>query len=618
MKIDGKAVVLFNTTLYQNCCVVTLYNTETSSFYTYGISDEDDYDESISRILYVFHSEESRNKIMLCGWHCHKYDCAVINYIIRNSSNDVKPYDILYFQRTSDEYEELHPYNEFFYSIDFCKMLFNDKERCSLRQMAFSLGLSFYDKDGIHDNHLPIHMIHSIAKNRMLVFTQIFDKNIEKLSYRRKILKEYKMDVLSCNDTIIGLKLLTKRYLQLTKKKYNDIQSLRSTASICTPDSIIPYQYTFATDDLRRFWDSYKNVNINPLDSEKKSFNKVFNVGTLPLSITSGGVRSVNSPHKFNSFIYKIDFSSMFPTVMCKFNLFPRHLEDDFKKVYNDIRIDRIKAKESNREEKSKALKNVLNSTIGLMNSDWSWLYDPNMSLAIRLTSMKIILSLIDYFTSRNIKILQVNIDGLFITTSFDESAIERMVNNVLYFGNITDFQFKIERYNMLCQYSVNDYVASTGDIFPFTPESLVTKGIFKQQEQGRALRPRIVTDAIINWMLFNTPVARTIDNCSRIDYFLTSINIDNRFSVYNKGKRIFNLVRYYYTNSGDAEYILKEKESNPQIADKGGGVRIVEDLESLENETFENLKVNKAPYYRMANNIIMQFSQGELFDIFV
>ena len=106
----------------------------------------------------------------------------------------------------------------------------------------------------------------------------------------------------------------------------------------------------------------------------------------------------------------------MFPTIMCNYSLFPRHLSQEFRNLYKSIRDERIKAKNEGNKERASFLKNILNSSIGLMNSDWSYMYDPVMNTCIRIQSMFITLGLIILFIlvgSSNAVNLTDGLDGL-------------------------------------------------------------------------------------------------------------------------------------------------------------------------------------------------------------
>lgn len=605
MKIDNKTLILFRVRVFHNICSVATFNTETKITNCYVLRQNENNTDAINKIRYAFSSVESQNSVFYVGWRCHKYDCQLINYII-SRFDSVTPSDIYYHRKKLDD-DNQYEHNTYFYSIDLCKTLFAEKQRCTLRQMIFSLGLnvSEYDLPDVQENLADINRnIKNIALCEIVSFYKIYSLHEDKLSYRKKLWKEYKMYAFSDDDSLIGLKLMTTRYLQLSKKRYQDIQSVKSTASLVKVDDITRhYEYTFINAKIREFWDRFKKITLNPLDGDKKAFREAIPVDiNLILNATTGGVRTINSPKIYSGNIWKIDFSSMYPTVMCEYDLFPRHLANDFKKVYDSLRIDRIKAKEAKRNEKASVLKLVLNSTIGMMKSEWSWLYDPNMSLAIRLTAMKITLSLVDHLY-QHCEIIQVNTDGLFIRSSqMSFIDMDRKIYEFKTRNNLMSFRIDLDLYTKMFQYSVNDYIAVKENTV------ITTKGIFSEQTEGKTLRPEIVRKAIINKLVYNVSIKNTIDNCRETIMFCMSTNIENVWSVFYGSKKIHNNVRYYYTKHPQAYYLTKEKDGTTKKVDTRSGVNI------YNNNSDDIYEVYKLPYYGMANEIVKQFYNVELF----
>lgn len=603
MRIDGKDVILFLSNCYENATYVATYNTETKKKVIKIIGGERNDSNSIS---YIFESVESHKKACFVGWRCHKYDCMIVNYIIKNRHEFYSSFDYYFFCRGLDN-ENDYTYDEYFYSIDLCKMLFAEKQRCSLRQMAFSLNIQLSEFDSlvkIEDKANIENIITDIASKRLDAFVEIFNINVKKLDYRLKIYQKYRVDCLSADDTIMGLKLLTKKYLQ-TGKKYNDIILNNTKAKIILVSELLRNEYSFSNDKINSFYKDFIKLRLNPLDSGKKSFNKTIIVDYLPLSLSVGGVRTLNKPNLFmsdsNTTIVKLDFTSMFPSVMTKLRLFPSHLDNDFAEMYILLLKDRIEAKKAKNKEKSDTLKLILNSTIGLMNSEWSWLYDPNMNLSIRLNSMMITLTLIDKLLPSS-KIIQVNVDGVMFSISNDKlSLIDKLTK---FFNDKYGIMLEEERYLKLYQYSVNDYIGvkDNGDI--------VKKGLFSYTEQGKSLSPKIVKDAISNYLINNVPIKKTIDNGTISDYLMT-VKVTGDCSVFINNRNLSNIVRYYYSEGAKSYLLERRKDGKKSIIDSNSGVTVCDKIKIVD-------KINYKPYYKMANKIIYDFENKSLFDMFV
>lgn len=583
MIIADKIVVVYRVEVYKNATIVYLYNTEKDKLYNYVI-DKDRNDSG--KIKEIF---KDRPNILFVGYQNHEFDNHIINYII--SFGDTTMTDIYFF---SKEIPEDSIANKYFQSIDLCSILYSEKNRINIYQLEYNMGKDsspLKDEFDYNTDNPEIKSIYSVLC-----------ENISKIELRFDLYRKYKVNAINVDDILLGIRYITKMYLNKTKEEYQKFISGRTQPSLFKPKQFVKPSNSIKNSVLRDFLSKALELTINPQNSGKKAWNKSIITNCLKLSVGQGGVRTINNPESFicNTDKEKIiyyDISSMFPTVMCNYSLFPRHLSQDFRSLYKSIRDERIRAKMEGDRDKSALLKIVLNSAIGLMNADWNYMYDPVMFCCIRIQSMFIIIELIDLLLSNNIKIIQVNVDGIFIYTK-DEKLSDKIVSN---FFKDKDMVFEKKTFNKMFQLDVNNYIASGDNI-------LVEKGLFSI-ENSKTLKPRIVTEAIGANLLYSTSVKEYIDKYIDIDNAALSTNIGKDFLVKHGNTICRNNVRYVYSTGKDSYKLVRYKDGKESIVDNLSGVTIVDNIN-------KPVTINKQPYYAMANKVVLQFKQKTLFSM--
>ena len=332
-------------------------------------------------------------------------------------------------------------------------------------------------------------------------------------------------------------------------------------------------------------------------------YNKTIVYGDIVLSAGSGGVRTIDAPKRTyclgrDEVIVYLDFSSMFPTTMVNNNLFPRHLNDSFRELYNDILKKRLSAKYSGNPKEADFYKGVLNAAIGLMSAEWSYMYDPAMFMAIRIQAMLYTLGFLEKVSEVANRIIQVNVDGIFIRTY--ESRCERLNEIILEYQELHKLHIQKERYSFMFQHTTNDYIA-------YTPsDNRIGKGLFSDEPLQRVLRPKVAIEAAIKYIVHGIPIERTIEQYQNMNGFLLSINVGSNFQITHNMKNCGNSVRYFYSKDSMAPFLMRGN----TVIDSIGGVEIVNYIDTRRIMDF----VDRKKYYSLARKIIFTDPQQTLF----
>lgn len=594
MKINDKIIICFRVLVFSNLTLVYTKNTETNKIcYHYVTNNHNDKDI----IAYIFGSNKSK-KYLFIGYGCQGFDNKIITYIFNNRYREITCSDIYYFSKELEKDES----KSIFFSIDLKNIFLSEKLRLSFSQMAYQLNMSlnpYQDSEAVLED--------LINENEINIIEKVLELCKNKIDIRFNLFDKYRIYAFNVDDTLLGIRYITNRYLEKTKENFDKFISGRTQIQLFKIKEFVKCSELPQILVLRQFIEKANELIINPQDSGKKAWNEELFLENIKLSVGSGGVRSINTPKSYicknNEVIIKYDFTSMFPTTMCNLSLFPRHLSQDFRNLYRNIKDKRIKAKIEGNKEKSDFLKIVLNSAIGLMNSDWSYMYDPAMFSSIRIQAMYTTLILLDKLILLCKEIIQVNIDGIILLANLEQKRNLDII--------IDDFQKKYnmiietETFTKMFQYSVNDYLAVKDN------GEEISKGLFSYSEYAKSLRPKVVVDCIKQNLLHNVPIKDFINKAKdNPKDFLLSTNVSNQFIIKYGDRVLRNSVRYYYSISGNSYYLTRVKDGKISKVDNLSGVTIVDNIDYDINANNINLNI----YYGLANKIIIQFKQLSLF----
>lgn len=595
MIIDDKTVFVYRSDIHPNIFSVALQNTEDGGMYFYCISDTINNADSIA---YIFGSSQSNKSAVLCGYGNFEYDDIALRYIIEHHREKIRAFDIYTAVKEYLESKE-HDNNtqKPFFSLDLKKILFPEKQRLSFEQVAFSLGLSIKDYYPMYE---PLPDFNIKYKQRLKYETDVIVKVLDmcqsKIQIRFGMYKKFKINALDVDDTLMGIRYFTRQYLDKTGEKFESFTSKRTP-----PQRLMVKKYCHICNKIQGplmdFALDIMNQSLLPYDV----YNKTIVYNNIVLSAGSGGVRTIDAPKSIKCWgrgeiIVYLDFSSMFPTTMVNNNLFPRHLNDNFRELYNDVLKKRLIAKYEGHLAEADFYKGVLNAAIGLMNAEWSYMYDPAMFMAIRIQAMLYTLGFLERVNEIANKIIQVNVDGIFVRTN--ECMIEKLNEIILDYQELHKLHIHKEKYDFIFQHTTNDYIAYNTDGF-------VGKGLFSNELLQRTLKPKAVIEAVRQYLIHGIPVERTIDRYPDPKGFLLSINVGNNFNITHGKCNYGNSVRYFYSKNNMSPFLMRGN----TIIDSVGGVEIANYIDVAKI----NGLVDRKKYYSIARKIIFDNTQQTL-----
>jgi hypothetical protein len=446
------------------------------------------------------------------------------------------------------------------------------------------------------------------------------------IKLRFDISKLYNIRAHSESDSGIANRLLEKFYSEGTGLEVKDFKQLRTKRPIIRfRDVVYLRNIKFKTPELSKLLEDVLNYTYY---ESKPFFNKSIIIDGLKYKLGIGGIHSDDQPEKFDSTddvdIIDCDIASMYPSIIINNYIYPEHLNSIFLKQYNDIRLDRVKAKKEGNRTIADTLKIVLNSVYGKLKYEHHWLYDPLCALRVTINGQLYVLMLIEKLTMMGFKVISANTDGVITIVPKNKKELYHKVCKE--WEEETSFELEYTVYKRYARRDVNNYVAIKED------GKVKTKGDFiypKATEPEHLLEDPwvlrrgfdkpIIALALNEYFINDTPVEETIRNHKDIYDFCTSQKTDSKFQNefhYLKDQELFveklqQSVRYFVSTDGGSLY--KRHKAEDRVINYALGKRVTVFNDYFEKENFDDYNIDYSYYIFEAQKIVELIDNPQL-----
>lgn len=633
MWIRNRVVYVYDVEIFPNCFHCCCKDTETGRLYKFEISERRNQLEDLVDFFYYTHEDYFK---LFCGYNNHHYDDVIINYIIDYAHTLVNlPYwkicqslfnlsqTIVEDEDGSREKLKRWKYAHYFQSMDLLTMQFSQKLRVGLKTMQVTMHYkNVQEYEGDFDRSLPSGEIDKMIDyniNDVESTTELLNRLTPDIELRLFIEKEHGIDCLSMDSVKMAETFLLEEYSKRTGIPKNVIKEMRSPMDyIPLKDVILPF-IKYKNPKLQDVLEDMKKQIV--YSKERKGYEKKFVLSNVVYSVGVGGIHSIHTPQIFlprnDEFIGHADVTSMYPSLLIKYQWGPRHLGKTFCDIFVDLYKERVEAKRTGQKIKNLFLKIVLNSPTGKMQQEVSWMYDPFNVFKIRINGQLILLMLVDRLLELGCEIIQVNTDGVVYRAKNSlREGIQEAISEV---EQITQLGFEVDEYEAFYQYAINDYfgVLKGGEI--------EEKGMFiTKTKLGKGLAPVVIPKAVINYFVNKIPVTETIEKDRDIRDFLMSQAVDKKFKVVYGDKPVQRINRFYASTNGPYLYKVKKnevptdssswnecnsEESWSNMLTKSG----VTILNKFDDAPIESRKINYRYYISEAKKVIADFTEQQL-----
>lgn len=342
----------------------------------------------------------------------------------------------------------------------------------------------------------------------------------------------------------------------------------------------------------------YKILNCKKCKLKYYDFVLPYNIIIEKYNISNSNLIISNIKHKLNDggmhgaiknysytccdkeLLIMLDADQLYPNLMVKYNLLSRSIQN--KEIYKCILNKSIELKLQEKYEEREKYKKFCNIVYGEMGNKNSILYDNLNRIYVCKLGQYVMLDLIEKIEDI-CKLIQTNTDGILIL--IQRKDFEKLDDIVYEWENRTGLHMTFKYYKKVIQKDVNNYILL--DYY----NNIIKKGFKNDLE--------IVNDAIINCLIYKTPIETTINTCYNSNKFVRKLKLTDKFDyiLHNDNKYTCKTINVYASNDIKDTAIYKVRGNNKyKFAD------------TSKNCTTNFLKIDKKWYINLAKERMIQY----------
>lgn len=613
MLIRDKKIYVYDVEVFRNVFHCTLLDTETEELIKFECSNRKN---NIEDMCDFFLKEDA----YFCGYNNIHYDNPIINYCIEFFSNSKYTHEriclsifnlsnIITKDKDNIDRWKRWKYAKNFKTLDLLTMLYSKALRVSLKEMEITMMYKNVQEFNLDWNkNLQEEDIDSMIDyniNDVMATYELLKRCEKDIQLRINIENQYNINCLSVDGVNIGMQILAEEYMKKTNIPWNILKDLRSPANTINLNKIILPFIKYDTPILQKLLDEMKQLNVSP---GRKGYEKQFLLENLVISVGVGGIHSINEPEIIipteDELLVDLDVASLYPSMLLNFDFYPKHLGKEFKEVYQEIKDKRIYAKRTGDKVTNETLKLALNGLSGNLQNEYSWCYDPEAVMGIRINGQLLLLMLTERLIAIEAKPIQLNTDGIFCR--IPKNRYDEAIQICKEWESLTGLELEEDRFKSFYQLAINDYFGV------FENGKIKEKGCFiTEVKLGKGLTPKIIPKAIEKYFLEGIKPKEYIPSVTDIKDFLMSEKTGRQWTVEYNGQEQQRTNRFYASNNG--YYLYKYKIENGikkyQNMLTQSGVTIANDFDKLPSE----FNINYNYYINEANKIINQLRTKQL-----
>lgn len=402
------------------------------------------------------------------------------------------------------------------------------------------------------------------------------------ITLRAQMSEQYGIDLRSKSDAQVAEAVIKSEIEALTRRRLYkptlEPHSFRYIAPSYVAFQTAPMQQLLAdviSSDFRVDPNGSDNDNDTPDTGEgakKKSrlvdiprhlLDRDIVIGSTTYKMGIGGLHSTESSvcHVADEQYVLIDrdVESFYPRIILNNRLTPKHIGDNFLKVYESIVNRRIAAKKSGDKTTAESLKVTINGSFGKLGSKYSTLCSPNLMIQVTVTGQLSILMLIESMELNGIQVISANTDGFVSKVPRDKIDLF----NAIVFDWECDTSFVTEETRYLALYSrdVNSYLAVKSKFDKSSKQwldeidGIKTKGAFADSGPGlpaasglkKTPTAQICPDAVTAYLTKGTSIEETVGQCQDVRKFVVVRRVVGG-AADQDGELVGKAVRWYYS----------------------------------------------------------------------
>lgn len=352
---------------------------------------------------------------------------------------------------------------------------------------------------------------------------------------------------------------LSADILGAVRKDYHD------EFDIDFPDTMKIEKYSAVVDWYKNPENRCYSKHIPGKKTPEKSQLEIMVAG-IPHVFGWGGVHGAIEKYHGKGYFINMDVGSLYPSLMCRYNLMSRSVPSSGFQRFKDIREYRLKLKHEGKKKEQAPLKIVLNGTYGAMKDKNNNLFDPLQANRVCVYGQLLLLDLIERLEPYA-DIIQSNTDGVLIKMPEDPRKRPWMPGKSsedIWFSVIDDIAWEWEQrtgldlefdeYREIYQKDVNNYIIIDGE------GHFKSKGAYVKELSALDYDLPIVNKALVNYMVKDIPIETTITECSDLKEFQLVSKISSKYKHILHGDKIIGekCIRIFASLDPDDEGVKK------------------------------------------------------------
>lgn len=419
-----------------------------------------------------------------------------------------------------------------------------------------------------------------------------------------KTIKDFKAHMNLVKMAGGNLKYLSKTKTQLSSIILQAKQTIRDDEfDVFVPENLEIKKYKkivdwYKSDDSKRYYNRVKKKNGGYKNEENRL---EISIAGVPHVFGWGGLHGARKKYHSKGYFILMDVSSLYPSLMIKYNLLSRSCSRNGVKKYEEIYHKRLKLKSLGKKEEQAPLKLVLNSTYGAAKDKFNALLDPRNANLVCLFGQLFLLDLIEHLENDS-EIIQSNTDGILI--KIDPKDFEKIDDIAYEWEKRTGLNLTFDQYKEVFQKDVNNYLLLDLD------NEIKAKGAYVKELNSLDYDLPIINKALRNYMIDKTPVEETILSCNNLYEFqmVTKISSKYDYALWGSKKLKERVIRSFAStnkNHGD----LRKKHSETGSYEK---LSLTSEHNFIDNGDIRNIKVpeflDKNYYINLAKKRLEDF----------
>lgn len=444
--------------------------------------------------------------------------------------------------------------------------------------------------------------------NDVLTTIKFYELTKDKIRMRKVLGDKYGVDFGNAPDTKIGERIFLhemSRRSGIPLDRYYEEKTLRK-GGISINECIIP-TIEFSSPQFDDILQKMKKMVITSTRKADEVLRVMFD--GMMYEFGFGGLHAVREPGVFEN-IESADVASYYPNLAISYRFYPRHLGEVFCDVYQQLYEERKSYPK--KSDESTALKLALNGVYGMSNAPWSPFYDPAYTMSITINGQLLLAYLCEQITLQDAgRVIMANTDGIEVDVH-DHERFKRICSE---WQTLTKLQLEFSTYKKIGIRDVNNYIGVKEDgSVKEKGDYVCDREIYKDQSM------KIVTKAVRDFFVNDTPIEKTINECNDIKMFLIGKRAKSGNLEYRRAENTNELiretlpknVRYYISHTGGSIVKILTTNGVERVVNLNKGQRMTL-FNQWVNKPFDQYGVFKNFYINEADKLIQAIVKKQL-----